>query len=72
MNSFAKTVSKLDAVLDNLIAGKIDATTASAAASIVRAQAAQTNNEINMARHGKMLNQVQAEWQARLASKTED
>ena len=66
MNTVTQTTNKLTGVLDNLIAGKVDAATASAAASIVKAQAKLIDSEIAMARHGKLLDVVQAEWKSRL------
>lgn len=67
MNAITQTTNKLAGVLDNLIAGQVDASTASAAASIVKAQAKLIDSEIAMARHGKMIDVVAPEWRARLS-----
>lgn len=67
MNAITHTTNRLSKVLDDLMAGKTDASTASAAASVVKAQAKLIDSEIAMARHGKMLDIVKPEWEKRLA-----
>lgn len=70
MNEASHAIARLSTALDDLLAGKIDATKAASAAAIVSAQAKRIDAEVAMARHGGLLDVVKAEWTARLKQTT--